>query len=149
MSIRDYKTSDLVTVLEVYAQSKLDELRFENGEFSLLPLDEDEKRFRALKESQIYVYDDGVISGYGALCEGEIRALFVLPARRGEGIGKKLLEFLLREISGEACLYVAATNYPAKKLYESYGFIVVDEFQTNYNRVPVFANKMVRARLRG
>jgi putative acetyltransferase len=39
---------------------------------------------------------------------------------------------------------VAKTNIPAKELYKSYGFKESDEFLTEYNGEPVFANEMVR-----
>lgn len=41
-------------------------------------------------------------------------------------------------------LYVAKSNAPAKNLYAQYGFEVVEEFETSYNGIPVFANKMIR-----
>jgi putative acetyltransferase len=41
-------------------------------------------------------------------------------------------------------LFVAKTNVPAKELYKRYGFEVSDEFLTEYNGEPVYANKMVR-----
>jgi len=135
--------------LDIYAQSKLDELRFEKMEFELLPLENDENRLTQLKESDIYVYEDEGVIGYGALFGSEIRALFVCPSARGKGIGKSLLEFLLLKVTGTANLYVAKTNIPAKQLYKNYGFKVTDEFETNYNGIPVFANKMVRAGING
>lgn len=146
MNIRKFKDSDYPAIFKIYALSKLDELRFEENQFELLPLEKDQKRFSELNESDIYVYDDRGVIGYGALFGSEIRSLFVIPGARGRGIGKSLLEFLLSKISGEASLYVAQSNYPVKKLYGDYGFKVVDEFETNYNGTPVFANKMLKIR---
>lgn len=144
MNIRKYKSSDYPAILEIYALSKLDELRFEENQFELLPLEKDQKRFSELIESDIYVYDDRKVIGYGAVYGSEIRSLFVHPNARGRGIGKSLLEYLLSEISGEASLYVAKSNYLTKKLYSVYGFKIVDEFETTYNGISVFANKMLR-----
>jgi len=149
MSIRSFSDDDFSTILDIYAQSKLDELRFEKMEFELLPLENDENRLTQLKESDIYVYEDEGVIGYGALFGSEIRALFVCPSARGKGIGKSLLEFLLLKVTGTANLYVAKTNIPAKQLYKNYGFKVTDEFETKYNGIPVFANKMVRAGING
>mgnify|MGYP000332424082 CR=1 FL=1 len=146
MNIRAYKEEDLPLIFDIYSQSKLDELRFEEREFSLLPLDKDSKRLQELLESDIYIfYKDGVVHGYGALFCNEIRALFVRRESRGNGIGKKLLEFLLSNISSEACLYVASTNHPAKKLYSRYGFNVTETFMTSYNHLPVLAQQMIRS----
>lgn len=155
MKIRKLIETDYPAILHIYALSKLDELRFEKEEFKLLPLDQDEKRFKALRESVVYVLEDerplgdkalsedNKVIAYGALCGSEIRALFVHPAARGKGAGKVLLEFLLSNITGAANLYIAKTNSPARRLYERYGFKIVSEFQTEYNGVPVLANEMV------
>lgn len=146
MNIRAYKEEDLPQIFEIYSQSKLDELRFEEKKFSLLPLEQDPKRFRELMESDIYIcHKDNIIHGYGALFGNEIRALFVRSESRGKGIGRRLLELLLSHISSDAFLYVASTNHPAKKLYGYYDFNVTDTFKTTYNKLPVFAQKMVRS----
>ena len=144
MNIRAFNEKDYPRIFEIYSNSKLDELRFEKKKFELLPLENDEKRFSALKESDIYVYDDGEVLGYGAIFEAEIRALFVCSSARGKGIGKEILEFLLSQINNGANLFVAKTNVPAKELYKRYGFEVSDEFITEYNGEPVYANEMVR-----
>jgi putative acetyltransferase len=142
--IRPYRESDCPAILETYATSKLDELRFEDIKFDLLPLQDDDKRLTELMASDIYVFDDGVVVGYGALYGSEIRALFVCPKARGKGVGKRLFEFLLSKTIGSANLYVAKSNAPAKQLYANFGFKVVNEFQAKYNGVSVFANEMVR-----
>ncbi|MGH1428572.1 MAG: GNAT family N-acetyltransferase [Arenicella sp.] len=147
MTIRVFTQEDLPQIFEIYSRSKLDELRFEEKTFSLLPLDQDQKRLFALLESDIYVFDDGhCIQGYGAVCGNEIRALFVLVEYRGKAIGKRLLEYLLSKISSEASLNVAQSNYPAIELYSSYGFRVTDTFKTAYNQVPVIAQRMLLAK---
>lgn len=143
MNIREFTEQDKARIFEIYAHSKLDELKFENTQFELLPLDKDKTRLTALTESDIYVYEDGAILGYGAICGSEIRALFVSPHARGKGIGEALLVFLLSKIQGKARLYVAKTNEPAKTLYQKYGFTVSAEFITHYNGKPVLANEMV------
>lgn len=144
MNIRAFIDKDYPRLLEIYSKSKLDELRFEKREFQLLPLEDDGTRLSGLKESRIFVFDDGNILGYGAIFKSEIRALFVCPSARGKGIGKQILEFLLSQIKGKANLFVAKTNLPAKTLYKSYGFEVSNEFLTEYNGVPVYANEMIR-----
>lgn len=147
MKIRPFQPGDFAAIATIYAASKLDELRHEEQQFELLPLDQDEKRHRGLMESQIYVYDDGGILGYGAVHGKEIRALFVDPLARGKGIGSSLLEFLLNKAEAPAFLYVAKTNAPAKALYRRYGFTVTREFQTDYNGKAVAANEMVRIKV--
>lgn len=143
MTIRAYKKADQARVFDIYSQSKLDELRFEENTFSLLPLEEDKVRLKGLMESEIFVYQEqDCVVAYGAYLGNEIRALFVHTDFRNKGIGNKLLIFLLSRIEGMACLYVAASNQPAKDLYQRYGFSVVDSFVTTYNKASVIAEKM-------
>lgn len=150
MNIRPFDPVDLPQLLHIYSASKLDELKNESAAFELLPLDQDPKRLEQLMESDIYIYQQQKVNGpeimaYGAVYKSEIRALFVQPESRGQGIGKTLLEYLLLKASGEASLYVAKSNHNAKTLYGAYGFVVTEEFETQYNGVAVVANKMVRA----
>ncbi len=145
MTIRASREEDFPQIFDIYSSSKLDELQFEEQAFSLVPIEKDSNRLSELMESDVYVFhNEQLIQGYGALYCNEIRALFVRPESRGMGIGKKLLEFLLSNIPSNACLYVASTNHPAKKLYSAYGFNVTDTFKTTYNQLPVLAQKMER-----
>ncbi|WP_444924923.1 GNAT family N-acetyltransferase [Microbulbifer sp. DLAB2-AF] len=141
--IRTFIATDFPRILEIYTLSKLDELRFEAVEFEFLPLEKDAKRLSALRESDIYVYEDETILGYGAMFQQEIRALFVCPSARGEGVGKLMLEFLLAKVSGQAKLFVAKSNWPAIKFYQKFGFETTKEFIAEYNGTPVQAIEMV------
>lgn len=143
MTIRPFNKTDLPAIFDIYRQCKLDELRFEQQTFTLLPLEEDETRLGQLLESDIFMYESNGILAYAALFHSEIRALFVTPQARGQGIGQQLLDFLLDKTNGVTRLYVAKTNAPAKQLYEKYGFKITEEFQTYYNGLPVQANMMV------
>ena len=150
MNIRPFAPADLPQLLHIYNASKLDELKNESAVFELLPLDQDPKRLGQLMASDIYMYQQTHVNGqvivaYGAVYQSEIRALFVHPDNRGQGIGKALLEYLLLQVSGDASLHVAKSNHNAKALYEAYGFVVTGEFETEYNGVGVVANQMVRA----
>ena len=122
MTIQKYSHSDYNQLLEIYSASKLDELKYENTVFELLPLDKDEIRLAQILESEVYMYSNKYAVGFCAYSGSEIRALFVHPDSRGKGIGVSLLEFMLSNIIGAATLYVAASNYPAIKLYQKYGF---------------------------
>ena len=143
MSIREYSSSNQRAIFDIYNLSKLDEQRFEDNTFSLQPLEEDKVRLQGLMESEIYVYQEhNRIVAYGAYLEKEIRALFVHPVFRSKGIGNKLMRFLLSCINEKAYLYVAASNQPAKILYQQYGFRVTDRFLSTYNKEPVIVEKM-------
>lgn len=143
MKIRPFKETDLSRVYEIYANSKLDELRFEDENFDLLRLEDDPKRLPKVMGSDIYVYEVDEILGFGAILGSEIRALFVSPAARGKGIGKLLLEFLLSKSSGDTSLWVTSSNMPAVQLYKSYGFRTSSEFMATYNGKEVLVCEMV------
>ncbi len=144
MTIRPYQGADFSAVLQIYAASKLDELVYEDRSFQLLPLDQDSDRLEGFRNSQVFVFGLDGLKAWAALDKSEITALFVHPQARGTGIGKMLLRFMLEKIEGEAILYVAKSNVPAKRLYERHGFANTSEFLTEYNGVPLLANKMVR-----
>ena len=142
MTIRKYRNTDFSEILKVYSLTKLEELRFETEEFSFLPLDLDEKRFKAFAECEVFVYEEARIVGYCAFFGNEIRALFVLPQYQRKGIGKNMLTFMLANISGTPLLNLVASNTPAKKLYESFGFCVTSDFIAEYNGKTVLAIEM-------
>ena len=58
--------------------------------------------------------------------EGEITNVVVAQKYRGQGIGRALMEYMLREAPshgiGDCTLEVRVSNTPAIKLYESLGF---------------------------
>ncbi|OUS24060.1 hypothetical protein A9Q99_26315 [Gammaproteobacteria bacterium 45_16_T64] len=142
MKIRKYTENDRQHIVEIYRQSKLDELRYEGAKHVLLPLEQDRKRFSQLMESDIYVCEKNHVIAYGAHCGAEIRALFVAPDDRGGGVGRRLLEHLLSVIAKPATLSVAASNYPAILLYRQFMFEVVEEFEATYNGKGVKAYRM-------
>lgn len=58
--------------------------------------------------------------------EGEITNVVVAASYRRQGIGRQMLEYLLREVKtlgiGDCTLEVRVSNTPAIRLYESLGF---------------------------
>ena len=62
--IRDYCASDFSAIAAIYNASKLDELRFEAKTFTLLSLEQDDKRRSELLAAKIFVYEkQGIIKG--------------------------------------------------------------------------------------
>lgn len=145
MTIRKFSKDDFQSIEEIYNLSKLDELAQEDSTFTLLPLAEDKARKKQLFESQIFVYELESVVAFCAIFKSEIRGLFVHPDHRGHGLGKDLLEHLISLSSQDLSLYVAASNLFAKKMYEKFGFVVTETFETTYNCVDVTANKMKRS----
>ncbi|WP_125717630.1 GNAT family N-acetyltransferase [Pseudoalteromonas rubra] len=144
MHIRKYAEGDFQSIEEIYNLSKLDELARESATFTLLPLSEDKVRNKLLFESQIFVYELESVVAFCAIFGSEIRALFVHPDHRGQGIGKDLLEHLVALSSREVSLHVAASNSSAIEMYSKFGFVITETFETTYNSMAVTANKMQR-----
>lgn len=66
-------------------------------------------------------------SGIKTLHKGNVFGMYVIPGKRGMGVGRKLMEALIRrarEVEGveQINLTVVADNHPAKQLYRSIGF---------------------------
>ena len=144
-TIRPFEPDDFTAIEAIYAHSKLDELRFEQGVFELVPLQEDEPRFRGLMAARIVVSGQSDVQGFGAVFGNEIRAIFVHPSYRGTGIGKALLQYLISMAEKPVRLSVAKSNAPAVELYRRHGFVTVREFEAHYNGVPVRAIEMERS----
>jgi hypothetical protein len=64
MRIRSLSSTDLPSVLEIYALAKLDELANEPCVPALIPLELDERRYATFKSSTVYVYEGPTVLGY-------------------------------------------------------------------------------------
>ncbi len=84
---------------------------------------------------------DSTVIGFGGmhviLDEGHITNIAVTEARRGQGVGKKLLEGLMQYASNLGAAYltleVRASNETAIHLYKSHGFLMVNRRKGYYN----------------
>ena len=76
--------------------------------------------------SKTFVYDDGVVKGFVKISGNEIEKLFVEPVLQGQGIGKKLLCYAVRNCGAEQ-LWVLENNSRAAAFYQRNGFYVTDE----------------------
>ncbi|CAM3332168.1 MULTISPECIES: GNAT family N-acetyltransferase [Paenibacillus] len=66
-------------------------------------------------------------SGMKTLHKGNVFGMYVIPEKRGMGVGRQLMEELIRrarEAEGieQINLTVVSDNHPAKQLYQSIGF---------------------------
>lgn len=70
--------------------------------------------------------------------EAELANLAVAPERKGEGIGRRLLYDFLDAVGGRertiAFLEVRASNEPALRLYQAFGFQALDRRKGYYSR---------------
>lgn len=108
----------------------------------LMPLEQEafsmpwsERNFRALLDKKDYLYlvalENGIpvgICGMVMVCgEGDIDKVLVDSRRRGQGIGRALLQELLQQGQQQGIadftLEVRVSNAPAIRLYEQAGFV--------------------------
>jgi len=104
----------------------------------------DKERLKSLQDSDIVVFNVEGIVGFGSYKGSELTRFFVHPDCRGKGIGRILLDYLLKQVGSLAILFVVKSNHLAVGFYEAVGFAIASEFETAYNGIPVLANEMVR-----
>lgn len=134
MIIRDYKPEDWDTICKIFDLAKPDEMRGSCNTNAVLPLTEDKNLIQLFNNSRIIVAAlDEEIVGFAGFSGQLISWLFVDPAYYRQGIGKKLLDTVLSYVGEKAYLNVAKYNEPAKTLYFSRGFHIVNEYHGLYN----------------
>lgn len=119
--------------------------------FQTLSVEARSRRWRELlaaRGEKVYVFEEsGDLGGFVHFRSkvtidgetiGEIERLYLVPGYWGQGIGKKLLHYALRELeqmgSRRVELWVAEENTRARKFYEAHGFC-----QTNGRRADRFS----------
>ena len=90
------------------------------------------------KSSRYYVIEvDGKIIGYGGTCnEGfkkRVATIAILPEYQSLGYGKELFTRMIEDIRiKDIILEVDVENKVAKKMYEEFGFVVIDYLDDYY-----------------
>lgn len=91
----------------------------------------------------IWVYDDEFVKGMIHIENGEIAELYVEHFFQGAGIGRKLVEFAVREFDADY-LWVLEKNEQAIRFYQRCGFERTNERKLNEG-TPEYVVKMCRA----
>lgn len=73
-----------------------------------------------------FVYDDGVVKGFIKLSGNEIDKLFVEPSLQGQGIGRRLFDFAVRNCGADH-LWALEKNMKAISFYQRNGFAATGE----------------------
>lgn len=147
--VREAVSADIAAVLGLYAQPDLD-----NGH--VLPVDQAVKlfeKFGRYPDYTLYVAEqDGAVVGSFALLimdnlghlgtpSAIVEDVVVAPARQGQGIGQKMMEFALAHCRAKGCYKLVlssnAKRVHAHAFYESLGFERHGySFRVNFEPVP-------------
>lgn len=147
MKIRSYGLSDWETVREIYDLSKPDEMSGSVDLRAILPLGEDPAHLALFDESTILVIEDaGRVVGFGGYRGNYISWLYVHPAHRRKGVARMLVQEMRERLSGTITLNVGRNNSAARRLYETFGFIVDREFTGKFNGHDVRVMRMKHER---
>jgi ribosomal protein S18 acetylase RimI-like enzyme len=134
MRLRKFEKEDWEAIKTIYNLSKADEMRGSVDLRALIPIEEDEKGIKLFNDSQIFVVEENKdILGFGGHKGNYISWLFVHPGQRRRGVGKMIIDQILRTLTGTIKLNVGKHNEAAKSLYSKYGFKIEREFIGNFN----------------
>jgi GNAT superfamily N-acetyltransferase len=80
---------------------------------------------RLVERTDVFVYDDGSVSGFAALDSDVLSHLYVAPAAFGLGIGSALFAEAKRRRPGGFTFWVFQANERARRFYEARGCTAV------------------------
>ncbi|SRR5258706_750739 len=111
-----------------------------HGDFGVLAFDMQNSRQLGAAWPRLLTEDKSHYGYYDD--ESPELAIAVLPELIGQGVGSALLSHLIENVRGNipAIVLTVRNDNPAKKLYERFGFVVIDEVT---NRVGTKSSKML------
>lgn len=123
MKIRKFKKEDFSRLCKVHDPARRQELHYAHLDGAFIPLKIAAKR-EGLFAYQVYVAEvENKIAAFVAFKSDELGWLYVAPQMQRQGIGGKLIDFVLEHTKRPLYLEVLQGN-PAKQLYLSKGFKV-------------------------
>lgn len=130
VEIREYRPGDWDAIARAHDAARLQELAPSVGVAAFRPLAETARR-EGLFDEHVWVAElDREVIGFVAYAHAEVTWMYVHPDAQQRGVGRALLRHALAhadDFGGEG--YVSVTvldGNPARKLYESEGFRLVE-----------------------
>lgn len=143
--IRVMRADERERVHEIYALAHVDEYAGESVDFTPQGIVDSPDLLKMFELSQILVYDDGEIKGFGGTFNERIVWLYVHPAHRGQQIGQQLIDYMLTALGEQTIgISVIKSNQVALNLYIQRGFRVIGDFSFDYQGVPVAVYRLQR-----
>lgn len=123
--IREYEESDIEELLQVwYASSSM-----AHPFLGLKFMEKEKMNVREIyipnTKTRVFANEDG-LDGFISMMENEVGAIFVRPEKQGQGIGKRLMDFV-SQFHDDMEVEVFKDNKTAKAFYEKYGFKLLKE----------------------
>lgn len=123
--IRPFREEDGEAVVDIWLRASLRAHTFVDPAYWQSRVKDMREVYLPLSEMAVDE-EDGQVTGFMALVEDYLAALFVAPEQQGKGIGSRLLR-LAKKMRPELTLSVYAENVPALVFYRKHGFGVVAE----------------------
>ena len=123
IEIRNYRPSDRSSVAAVHDEARMDELAFAGLEGAFLPFERtaDNEGFFEYPNIFVALLNDEV-AGFAACSDDELAWLYVSNKFRRLGVGSALVLHCLKACPQIENIEVLEGNYPARRLYEKFGF---------------------------
>ncbi|MFT5013392.1 MAG: ribosomal protein S18 acetylase RimI-like enzyme [Patiriisocius sp.] len=149
LEIRDYLDSDSARAEQIHDLGRPIELEGSCDPRGFVPLAKDESdRAEFLSAKKFVAVLNNELVGFIGIQTQEIGWLYVDPTYFAQGIGRKLLQHGLKQLTGRykaVEVHVLSGNHRAKKLYQSEGFLEASRFEAKNNGYPCTVIKLVRA----
>ncbi len=127
IKIREYQQQDWQRLIEIHDKARTNELQLAGLNDAFLPLAEAAFREGLFEYTICVATISKEVLGFAAYTEEELAWLYVDPAYNHRGIGKSLIEYVIKNITKRPIhVEVLAGNEPAINLYKSMGFETVE-----------------------
>ena len=123
--IRDFESSDMEDVLDIWLKASIKTHNFVESKFWESKLDDMRETY--IPSSDTYVFtDNGIIKGFLSLHGDTLAAIFVSPDFQGKGIGQQLMD-KAKALREKLVLTVYRENAKGVQFYRKCGFEIVKE----------------------
>lgn len=141
--IRNYHDNDRTELHRIHDLARPIELAGSCDPRAFVALAEDKEDLAEFDKAQKFVtaIDDRIV-GFIGIDDNIVGWLYVDPENIGRGIGRRLLQFALTQLTDPGIVYVLNKNEVALKLYKSEGFTVTDQFKSKNNGYPCTVLKL-------
>lgn len=123
--IRQFEANDMDAVLDIWLTASIQAHDFVDP--AVWQAQVDNMRTLYLPASQVYVFEAaGRTTGFYAVHDNNLAAIFVRPACQGQGIGKALITHAKQHCT-ELTLSVYKENSASVQFYLAQGFTIINE----------------------